>query len=346
MGDAAGATLYALARPLLFALDPELAHQATLAGLDKAHLLGAGGFCTAGLPEDPVRVMGIVFPNPVGLAAGMDKSAAHIDSLGALGFGFLELGTVTPRPQPGNARPRLFRLPRANALINRFGFNNDGIAKFTERVRAARYRGILGLNIGKNATTPIGNAWDDYRDCLREVHAIAGYVTINISSPNTSQLRELQQGEEFESLLANLAQERERLADRDGRRTPVAVKIAPDLAEDDLRRIADRLVAGGIDAVIATNTTVSREGVAALPHGGEAGGLSGVPLRELSTRAIRTLSAHLAGAMPIIGVGGIFTGEDAREKIRAGASLVQVYTGLVYRGPSLVAECRTALLRR
>jgi dihydroorotate dehydrogenase len=345
MRSEAGAALYALARPLLFTLDAERAHLATLEGLDHAHRLGATRLCSPPLPDDPVQLMGLTFPNPVGLAAGMDKDARHIDSLGALGFGFLELGTVTPRAQPGNPRPRLFRLPAARALINRFGFNNEGVEAFVARVRSARFRGVLGLNIGKNATTAIENAWEDYRMALRAVHAHAGYVAINISSPNTPDLRALQQGSELDRLLGELDRERAWLADRDGRRTPVAVKIAPDLADEQLRTVADLLVAHGIDAVIATNTTIRREGVSHLAHGGEAGGLSGAPLRERSTQVISRLASHLRGALPIIGVGGIGSGADAVEKLRAGASLVQVYTGLVYRGPSLVPECRTAISR-
>jgi dihydroorotate dehydrogenase len=338
-------SLYGLARPLLFAVDPERAHDLTLDGLQRAYDLGALRLSPAALGGEPVRVMGLDFPNPVGLAAGLDKNGAHIDALGALGFGFVEVGTVTPRAQPGNPAPRMFRLPRARALINRLGFNNEGLERFVANARRARYPGVLGLNIGKNATTPIGAALDDYRLGLNAVYPYAGYVTINISSPNTKDLRSLQHDEELRALLSALADERVRLAQVHGRRVPLVVKIAPDLADEQIVRIADALVAHGIDAVIATNTTTARDAVAGLPHATEAGGLSGAPLFARSTQVVRLLAAHLQGALPIIGVGGILSGSDAVEKIRAGATLVQLYTGLVYRGPALVGECRQALAR-
>jgi len=337
--------MYGLARSLLFMLEPELAHDLSLRALATAHAAGAVRAATPRLPDDPVQVMGIGFPNPVGLAAGLDKNGEFVDCLAALGFGFIEVGTVTPRPQPGNARPRLFRLPQAQALINRLGFNNDGVEALVARVRAnaARPAALLGINLGKNADTPIERSGDDYAQGLAAVYPYARYVTINISSPNTRDLRTLQREEQLDSLLARLAGERSRLADRTGRRVPIAVKIAPDLGDDDLKRIADALVGHGLDAVIATNTTVQREQVTGLPDAQQAGGLSGQPLFARSTQVVRTLSAHLRGALPIIGVGGILSGADAVEKLRAGASLVQMYTGLVYRGPCLVAECRRAI---
>jgi len=336
--------LYGLARPVLFALDPERVHELTLEGLQRAHDLGATRWLgQAPLADEPVRVMGLEFPNPVGLAAGLDKNGAHIDALGELGFGFVEVGTVTPRAQPGNPRPRMFRLPRAQALINRLGFNNRGLAEFVEHARQARYRGVLGLNIGKNADTPIGAALQDYLLGLQAVYPYAGYVTINISSPNTRDLRSLQQDEELRALLVALGTERARLAQEFGRRVPLAVKIAPDLDDAQLPRIADTLVELEIDAVIATNTTLARDAVAGLPHGTEAGGLSGRPLRPRATQVVRLLAQHLQGALPIIAVGGILSGADAVEKIDAGATLVQLYTGLIYRGPALVGECRSAI---
>ncbi len=337
--------LYRLARPVLFALDPERVHELTLEGLQRAHDLGATRLLQVPLGGEPVNVMGLCFPNPVGLAAGLDKNGAHIDALGGMGFGFIEVGTVTPRAQPGNPKPRMFRLPRAEALINRLGFNNGGVEQFVANVQRARYAGILGLNIGKNAATPIENALDDYRLCLAAVYPHAGYVTINISSPNTQDLRTLQRDEQLEHLLASLTAERERLCQLHGRRVPLAVKIAPDLDDTALLRIGDTLVAMGIDAVIATNTTIARAAVATLPHGTESGGLSGKPLLARSTEVVRRLAGHLQGALPIIAVGGILDPQDAVEKVAAGASLVQIYTGLIYRGPALVAQCRDALAR-
>jgi dihydroorotate dehydrogenase len=341
----ASTALYDLARPLLFSFDAERVHDVTLEALQRAYDIGATRLCRTALRDDPVRVMGLEFPNPVGLAAGLDKDGAYIDALGCLGFGFIEVGTVTPRPQPGNPKPRLFRLPRAQALINRFGFNNAGVTQFVANVRRSHYMGVLGLNIGKNATTPIASAMDDYRVCLDAVYPYAGYVTINISSPNTKDLRNLQGEEELGKLLAALQAERERLAQKHGRRVPLAVKIAPDLQQEQIVRVADTLVANQIDAVIATNTTIARNAVEGLPHSMESGGLSGRPLGQRSTQVVRQLSEHLQGALPIIAVGGILDATDAVEKIRAGASLVQLYTGLIYRGPALVHECRQALTR-
>ena len=275
----ASAALYELSRPLLFALDAERVHDLTLEALQRASDIGATRICQVRLDGDPVRVMGLEFPNPVGLAAGLDKDGAHIDALGSLGFGFIEVGTVTPRAQPGNPKPRMFRLPKAQALINRLGFNNHGVTQFVANVQRARYAGVLGLNIGKNAATPLAGALEDYRTALSAVYPYAGYVTINISSPNTKDLRNLQGHEELQRLLSALQTEREQLMQRHGRRVPLVVKIAPDLEREQIVRIADLLVAHGIDGVIATNTTIARDGVAGLPYSTEAGGLSGRPLR-------------------------------------------------------------------
>ena len=332
---------YALVRPALFALDPETAHELTLAALAKAgSLAGLGCGKTAGRE---VELMGLKFPNPVGLAAGLDKNGEAIDGLAALGFGFIEIGTVTPRPQPGNPRPRMFRLPEAEAIINRMGFNNHGVAALVENVKRAKFKGILGINIGKNADTPIERAADDYLACLSAVYAHASYVTVNISSPNTKNLRDLQGADALGSLLAQLKQRQGALAQTHGRHVPIALKIAPDLEQDQIAAIADLLRRHRMDAVIATNTTLARDKVAHLAHGQETGGLSGAPVRERSTSVIRELSRLLQEEVPIIGVGGILRGEDAREKINAGAKLVQVYTGLIYRGPALVRECIQAL---
>jgi len=286
--------------------------------------------------------MGLHFPNAVGLAAGLDKNAAHVDALARLGFGFIEVGTVTPRPQPGNPRPRLFRLPRAQALINRMGFNNVGLDGFLENLSRASWRGVLGINIGKNADTPMAQAADDYATCLERVYARASYVAINISSPNTQGLRSLQGKEELDALLARLTALRASLAERHGRRVPLALKVAPDLDATQILQIADAVRRHGIDGVIATNTSVSREGVQGLPHAHEAGGLSGAPIRARATAALAALGAALKGEVPLIGVGGIVSGADAAEKLAAGATLVQLYTGLIYRGPALVSECISA----
>jgi dihydroorotate dehydrogenase len=339
--------LYPLFRPLLFALDPETAHDAAFASLDAAAACGVAQLVAPRVRTSPVEVMGLRFPNRVGLAAGLDKNARHIDGLATLGFGFIECGTVTPRPQPGNPKPRMFRLVEAEALINRLGFNNEGVERFLINVGRARFAtargGILGLNIGKNFDTPNARAIDDYVACLTAVYAHASYVTVNISSPNTKGLRDLQEDAALEALLRTLKSEQARLAQQYGKYAPLVVKIAPDLAPADLRRIARSLLAHKIDGVIATNTTTDRSAVAGLPHADEAGGLSGRPLRAKSTAVIRTLAAALDGALPIIGVGGIMSGADAREKIAAGASLVQIYTGLIYKGPELVAEIAKAL---
>lgn len=327
---------YALARPLLFALDAEAAHELTIAGLHRFGCL---------LPEPPaavqsaVRVMGLDFPNRVGLAAGLDKNGEAIDGLARLGFGFLEIGTVTPRPQPGNPKPRLFRLPEQQAIINRMGFNNHGVDALLDNVRAARYTGILGINIGKNADTPIERAADDYLACLDKVYALASYVTVNISSPNTKNLRQLQGENELDALLSALKSRQAQLADRHGRYVPVALKIAPDLDAAQIGQIATALRRHRIDAVIATNTTLSREGVESARHGQETGGLSGAPLFEKSTAVVAALARALAGELPIIAAGGILDGAQAQAKLAAGAQLVQIYSGLIYRGPELVREC-------
>jgi dihydroorotate dehydrogenase len=341
--------LYPLFRPLLFTLDPETAHDVAFAALDAAVACGAAGLVAPRVAASPVEAMGLNFPNRVGLAAGLDKNAAHIDGLATLGFGFIECGTVTPRPQPGNPKPRLFRLPAARALINRLGFNNDGVERLLANVSRSRFAeggGIVGLNIGRNFDTPNERALDDYLTCLRAVYANASYVTVNISSPNTAGLRDLQDDAALRPLLAALKAEQAALAQKHGRYTPLVVKIAPDLSATDIGRIARTLVAQRIDGVIATNTTTDRSAVGALPHGAEAGGLSGAPLREKSTATVRALARALDGALTIIGVGGIMSGEDARERIAAGATLVQVYTGLIYRGPQLVVEIAEALSRR
>jgi len=336
--------LYALARPLLFALDPETAHALTLELADAPLRLGL--LRVARVPGAPVRAMGLEFPNAVGLAAGLDKNAAHVDALARLGFGFLEVGTVTPRPQPGNPRPRLFRLPAAQALINRMGFNNVGLDGFLENLARASWRGVLGINIGKNFDTPLDQAGDDYAACLERVYARASYVTINISSPNTQGLRALQGKDQLDALLARLAALRQRLADRHGRRVPLALKVAPELEPAQVQAIADAVRRHGIDAVIAANTSVSREGVEGLAHAGEAGGLSGAPIRARATATLAALAAALKGESALIGVGGILRGEHAVEKLAAGATLVQLYTGLVYRGPDLVSECISACRER
>jgi dihydroorotate dehydrogenase len=330
--------MYNLLKPLLFCLDAERAHHLTLDSLQIVHRLGLSRL----LPQPPAcsarSVMGLNFPNPVGLAAGLDKNGAYIDALAALGFGFIEVGTVTPRPQPGNPQPRLFRIPEAEAIINRFGFNNQGVDALVENVKRAKYRGILGINIGKNFDTPNERAVDDYLTGLRKVYAHASYVTVNISSPNTKNLRQLQEKESLENLLAALKQEQAKLADQHGRYVPVVLKIAPDLAQEQVTEIADLLLQYRFDGVIATNTTLSREGVEGLAHATETGGLSGRPVRTKSTAVVKQLSLALKGELPIIGVGGILTAQDAEEKIQAGASLVQVYSGLIYRGPMLVKE--------
>jgi dihydroorotate dehydrogenase len=334
---------YGLARPLLFALDPETAHDLTLASLTPMSACGVlrAGF---GRPvDDPVDLLGLRFANRIGLAAGLDKNAAHIDAMAALGFGFVEVGTVTPRAQAGNPRPRMFRIPERQALINRMGYNNDGLEAFARRVERSPYRGVLGVNIGKNADTPIERATDDYLIGLKRLWPLASYVTVNISSPNTKQLRSLQTGDALAELLAALERARIELRTQHRREVPVLLKIAPDLDDEQIEVIAAMLVKHSVDGVIATNTTLSRDAVAGLPHAAEAGGLSGAPVFEASNRVIRALRAALPSRYPIIGVGGVMSGAQARAKIEAGADLIQLYTGLIYRGPALVAECARAV---
>ena len=329
---------YSLLKPFVFALDPENAHELTIAGLRTLGCLASG----TPLPGRKVTVMGLDFPNPVGLAAGLDKNGEAIDGLAGWGFGFIEVGTVTPRPQPGNPRPRLFRLPEAMGVINRMGFNNHGVDVLVANVKAARTKGILGINIGKNFDTPIERAADDYLACLDKVYAHASYVTVNISSPNTKNLRQLQGDAELDALLGALKARQATLAQQHGRHVPLALKIAPDLDEAQIASIAAALRRHRIEAVIATNTTLSRDGVAHMPHGQEAGGLSGAPLFEKSTEVVRKLAKALANELPIIAAGGITDGTRAQAKLDAGAALVQLYSGLVYRGPELVKECVAA----
>ena len=337
---------YALTRPFLFGLDPEQAHDLTLDTL--AHIQHTPLMCAIRQTriDDPVTVAGLRFPNRIGLAAGLDKNGRCIDGFGALGFGFIEVGTVTPLAQPGNPKPRMWRLPEAHALINRLGFNNGGLAAFIDNVQRARFRqqgGILGLNIGKNAATPIERAVDDYLTGLDGVYPHADYVTVNISSPNTRNLRALQSDEALDALLGALSERHRILAERHGRQVPMFVKIAPDLVEEQVRVIAATLKNHGISGVIATNTTISREAVKALPHAEEAGGLSGAPVFEASNTVIRQLRAELGAGYPIIGVGGVMSGADALAKVAAGADLVQIYTGFIYKGPELVTEAARAL---
>ena len=340
-------SLYSLIRPLLFQFDAETAHHLTLRSLATLHRLHIAPF-GHGAHEEPRTVMGLRFPNPIGLAAGLDKDGRYIDALADLGFGFLEIGTVTPRPQPGNPRPRMFRLPSANAIINRMGFNNGGVDAFVANVKRSRFYasgGILGLNIGKNADTPIERAVDDYLYCLDRVYAYASYVTVNISSPNTKNLRQLQAADELDQLLGALRTRRDALAEQTQRQVPIALKIAPDLDDEQIRVIADAVRRHGFDAVIATNTTIARDAVQGLPHAEQAGGLSGAPVFAASNRVLAELVRALSGAVPIIGVGGVLSGADARAKFDAGASLVQLYSGLIYRGPDLIAECIDAARR-
>ncbi|ENV07867.1 dihydroorotate dehydrogenase [Acinetobacter higginsii] len=332
--------LYSLARPLLFTLAPERAHELTLSMLDKAHKIG---FMHQKVAAKPVTCMGIEFPNPVGLAAGLDKNGAHIDALAALGFGFIEIGTITPRPQAGNPQPRLFRIPQAKAIINRMGFNNDGVDKLIENVKASKFKGVLGINIGKNADTPVEDAVSDYLICLEKVYNYASYITVNISSPNTKNLRSLQSGDALTELLQTLKDRQLELADQYNHYVPLVLKVAPDLTSEDIQFIAAQLLQFKIDGLIVTNTTLGREGVENLPNGNEAGGLSGAPVFEKSTECLGQFAKVLAGQIPLIGVGGILSGEQAVAKQQAGASLIQVYSGLIYTGPTLVKDCVNAM---
>ncbi|RKG32682.1 quinone-dependent dihydroorotate dehydrogenase [Acinetobacter guerrae] len=331
--------LYSLARPMLFALSPERAHELTLSALKSAHKIG---LLRQHIAPKPVTCMGIQFPNPVGLAAGLDKNGAYIDALAGLGFGFIEIGTITPRPQAGNPQPRLFRIPQAKAIINRMGFNNDGVDQLIENVKSSKFKGILGINIGKNADTPVENAVDDYLICLEKVYQYASYITVNISSPNTKNLRSLQSGDALTELLETLKQRQLDLAEQYHHYVPLVLKVAPDLTEEDIEFISTQLLQFKIDGLIVTNTTLSRVGVEDLPYGNEAGGLSGAPVFEKSTECLRQFAKYLNGQIPLIGVGGITQGEHALAKKDAGASLVQIYSGLIYTGPSLIKDCVSA----
>jgi dihydroorotate dehydrogenase len=333
--------LYPLVRPFLFCLEAEHAHDFSLNTIDQAFRMGILPNIIGKVPALPTQFCGLHLPNPVGLAAGLDKDGKHIDALASLGFGFIEIGTVTPLAQPGNPLPRMFRLPQTQGIINRMGFNNDGVDACVERVRASRFYesgGVIGLNIGKNANTPIENASQDYVTCLQKVYGVASYVTINISSPNTKNLRQLQGGQDLIDLLQKITDERERLCQQFGKRIPIFLKIAPDLDHENIDSIAQALLQFQIDALIATNTTLSRSGVENMVHANEAGGLSGKPVKHISTKTIKSFAAVLQGRIPIIGVGGIMTGYDALEKHHAGASLVQLYSGLIYKGPQLIKD--------
>lgn len=330
--------IYKVARQFLFSLPTEASHYLALNAIDMAYRLR---FTTCFLPKlvAPVELFGLSFKNPVGLAAGLDKNGDHIDALGSLGFGFIEIGTVTPRPQPGNPKPRLFRLPEKLAIINRMGFNNKGVDHLVEQVKRSRYDGVLGINIGKNFDTPVENALSDYLICLEKVYPHADYVVINISSPNTQGLRSLQYGASLDELLGGMKTAQRRLAEQHGKYVPVLVKIAPDLEPEEVTQIAAQFRKHEVDGVIATNTTLSREGVEHLPHGQEQGGLSGAPVFAKSTQVLQQLCDELAGAMPVIGVGGIVEGKQATAKQEAGAALVQIYSGFIYQGPKLIADC-------
>ena len=327
---------YPLVRHFLFKLDPEVVHELTI-----HQLAWMGGtplevFFRNKLPSRPIEVMGLKFDNPVGLAAGLDKDGDAIDAFGAMGFGFLEVGTVTPRPQSGNDKPRIFRVIPAQGIINRMGFNNKGVDNLIENVKKSHYKGILGINIGKNKDTPIENGKDDYLICMDKVYDYAGYIAVNISSPNTPNLRQLQYGEAFDDLLNSLKERQKELAEKHKKYVPLAVKIAPDLSPEELKQVAEALLRHKIDGVIATNTTLDREMIHDMPHAAETGGLSGRPLQNKSTEIIRQLHEYLKGQIPIIGVGGIDSAMAAREKMQAGAELVQIYSGFIYNGPDLV----------
>ena len=335
--------MYSLARELLFKLSPETSHELSIDLIGAGGRLGLNGLLTKAPASLPVSVMGLEFPNPVGLAAGLDKNGDAIDGFAQLGFGFVEIGTVTPRPQPGNPKPRLFRLPEAEAVINRMGFNNLGVDHLLARVQAAKFKGVLGINIGKNFDTPVERAVDDYLACLDKVYAHASYVTVNVSSPNTPGLRSLQFGDSLKELLEALRRRQEDLTQEHGRRVPLAIKIAPDMSDEETALVASALLGADMDAVIATNTTLSREGVEGLAHADEAGGLSGAPVRDKSTHIVQVLAGELSGRLPIIAVGGITEGKHAAEKIAAGASLVQIYSGFIYKGPALIREAVDAI---
>lgn len=334
--------MYQFIKPLLFKLDPEQAHHLALQALKVASVVGLPKALYP-FQSAPRTVMGIEFPNPVGLAAGFDKQGDYIDILPQLGFGFIEVGTVTPRPQVGNPKPRIFRIPAEEALINRMGFNNGGLDALIKRLETTRYRGVLGVNIGKNADTPQEKALDDYLLCLRRSFAFATYITVNISSPNTKGLRDLQHVETLKPMLVALKSEQAKLSTEHRKQVPLVVKIAPDLQDEEIVALANLFVAEGIDGVIATNTTISRDGVTQYPQSNEAGGLSGKPLRSLARGKLRTLIGAIDGRIPVIGSGGVMTAEDAAEIIGMGAALVQIYTGLIYRGPSLISDSVKAI---
>lgn len=333
--------LYSLARPFLFSLAPERAHDLTLSLLKSSHKFG---LMRQKIQPKPVTCMGIEFPNPVGLAAGLDKNGAYIDALASLGFGFIEIGTITPRPQAGNPQPRLFRLPKAHAIINRMGFNNDGVDKLIENVKASKFKGILGINIGKNADTAVEDAVSDYLICLEKVYNYASYITVNISSPNTKNLRSLQSGHALTELLETLKKRQIELAEEFQHYVPLVLKVAPDLSDTDIQFIASQLLEFKIDGLIVTNTTLSRKGVEELPFGDEAGGLSGAPVFEKSTQCLAAFSKLLKDQIALIGVGGILQGEQAVTKQQAGAQLVQLYSGLIYTGPTLIKDCVDSMI--
>jgi dihydroorotate dehydrogenase len=335
--------MYSHIRDLLFKLDAETSHEFSLDLIGAAERLQLINLCLPTIAANPVEVMGITFPNPVGLAAGLDKNGDYFNALGAMGFGFVEIGTITPKPQAGNPKPRLFRIPEAQAIINRMGFNNKGVDHLVAQVKRRRFKGVLGINIGKNATTPVENAADDYVICMQKTYAHADYITVNVSSPNTQGLRDLQFGDSLNRLLETIKKEQVKLQAEHGRYVPVAVKIAPDMDSDAVAQVAQSLLAQGIDGVIATNTTIGREGVEDYKTSVETGGLSGLPVRDKSTCVIRALYAELGEKLPIIGVGGITDGASAAEKIKAGAKLVQVYSGFIYRGPALIRESAEAI---
>ncbi|NCT68179.1 MAG: quinone-dependent dihydroorotate dehydrogenase [Rhodanobacteraceae bacterium] len=338
--------MYALARPFLFCLDAERAHDLALAAIETAYRTGAHALLATPPAQLPVEVFGLRFANPVGLAAGLDKNGAYVDALAALGFGFIEVGTTTPRPQAGNPKPRMFRLPEHEAVINRLGFNNGGVEALVRNVERARFNGVLGINIGKNKDTPNERATDDYLYCLERVYARASYVTVNISSPNTQGLRDLQEEDTLKRFIGTLREAQEKLGARHGARKPMLLKIAPDLSESELDGIAEVLRASGIDGVICTNTTIDRGAVAGHRYANEAGGLSGKPLFAKSTAVLRGMAQRLGPTIPLIGVGGILRGSDAAAKLDAGAALVQFYSGMVYRGPALIGECVEAIRGR
>lgn len=334
---------YNLARSLMFKLDGETSHELGLDMLGAAERVGMLKFMAPNIAEQPSECFGIKFPNPVGLAAGLDKNGEYIDAFARLGFGFIEIGTVTPEPQAGNDKPRLFRLPEHQGIINRMGFNNKGIDYLIEQVKASKFKGVLGINIGKNIFTPVDKAVDDYLICLTKAYPYASYITVNISSPNTPGLRTLQYGDSLNELLAPLKARQLELAEQTGEYKPLLVKIAPDMSADEVQMVADSLIGNNIDGVIATNTTLSREGVEGHKFAEQAGGLSGAPVEDLATETVSQLAAALEGKMPVIGVGGICDGQGAADKIQAGAQLVQIYSGFIYRGPDLITECNDAI---